>query len=267
MNKSKKRAYEILNHYKNIIIDEMEELVKSIILVGSLSNGSYIPGPGRDIDQITILEDKANNNQIIRANEIIEKTEEKFNNDIPIARTVYKLGQMQRPFNRNIDYCKENKHLLELPIELFRIHDSGKIIYGNKNIKRILPVPKRDEVIKFEKRNRKDYRKLLKNEPEIRENLKNPPVRIAVQIILTTAMKHFYFATGNSCSNKHKIAERMKDKVVNYKFQKLLDLATEFKLNPDTEFENKKIIKLRKGCKKLMNWMYERKVDSVPLKK
>lgn len=55
--KSENRAREILQYYVSSISRDFNEFIEAIILVGSLSNGSYVEGPGRDIDLITILKD------------------------------------------------------------------------------------------------------------------------------------------------------------------------------------------------------------------
>lgn len=58
--KSEKRAREILHSFVDDVSIKFEAEIEALILVGSLSNGSYVEGPGRDIDVIAVLKDTAN---------------------------------------------------------------------------------------------------------------------------------------------------------------------------------------------------------------
>jgi len=144
--RSEKRAREILNHYVNNISKEFKQYIEAIILVGSLSNGSYIEGPGRDVDVITVLKDTTQNDifKLILAK--IDEINSFFNYDVPISKTVYKLNELKRPFKTEIDLLLENKHLIEVTTELFRIHESGILFYG-RNIINELQVPKREDTV------------------------------------------------------------------------------------------------------------------------
>ena len=64
------------------------------------------------------------------------------------------------------------------------------------------------------------------------ETLQNPSVRIMAQIVLTNAMLDYYFATGQSCSNKSAVAGRMLRDVPTYRFHDLLALAARCRESP-----------------------------------
>lgn len=261
--RSENRARQILKSYVDTAAGEFSEYVCTILLVGSLTNGSYIEGPGRDIDQITVITDDTPETirQSILKN--IVEIQTSFNNDIAIAKSVYKYSEMHRPVKTDIKPCIEDKYLLELPVELLRIHESGIILYG-KNLISQLPIPTRDEVILFDKLSRQwsDEVRRIMPPPEIQGEL---PVRIIVQSILTNAFRHYFYFTGKSCSNKHLVADKIKREVKNYKFQELLDLATEFKMNPSKNFSDEKIHQLRATFNEFRDWMDSNSVDAVPV--
>jgi hypothetical protein len=138
------------------------------------------------------------------------------------------------------------------------------IINYGKNIISQLPIPTRDEVAFFDKLGIKwsDEVSKLMPPPNIQGEL---PIRIIVQIILTNAFRHYFYFTGKSCSNKHLIAERIKMEIKNYKFQDLLDLATEIKMNPDKDLPCEKIEQLRNTFAEFQYWLKKYPVDAVPL--
>lgn len=262
--RSEKRAREILQEYLKTITSEYGKYIESIILVGSLSNGSYIEGPGRDIDLVTVLKDTANEevrNAILMK---INETENKFNNDVPIARTVYKLSEMKRPFNTNLELKIENKHLLEITIELQRVHESGIVLFGN-NIIGDLHVPTREEVICFDNLRKKWSEEEISKNPRMLEVLENPPINLLIQILITNAFRHYYYASGKSCSNKNEIARWMAKDVVNYKFQKALDIATKYKLHPAKDIDQDELRILREAYHELRVWKETKPVEAVPL--
>lgn len=262
--KSEKRAREILQYYVNSISTDFSEYIEAIILVGSLSNGSYVEGPGRDIDVIMIIKNTTSND--IRESILIkiDYIENKFNNDIPIARTVYKLCEMKRPFRTDINLSLENKHLLEVTTELQRVHESGILLYG-RNIIEELPVPSREEIIYFNKLNRKWSKMQVSKSPEIQNVLNDPPINILVQIIITNAFRHYYYATNKSCSNKHEIASKMKHDVPNYRFQNALDIATKYKINPNKELTKTEYKELKQDYQELRKWIETQSVDALPI--
>ncbi len=265
-NKSLKRATEIKDFFVSSLLGKFGESIEAIILVGSLSNGSYIPGPGRDIDLITILKENTSESIFKQVLEHIRVVEEKFDNDILISRTVYWLDELVRPFKKDFVLNFDNKRLIEAVIELQRIHESGIVLYGESDIKDRLSVPSREEVILFDKLSREWSEKVRKDNPEGVRPMDSLPDRIIIQSILTRAMKHYYYATGKTCSNKHTIAAHMKQDVAGYKYQKILDLASRYKINPDIQMTSAESHILREGCKDMKEWMERHKVDIVPIK-
>jgi predicted nucleotidyltransferase len=261
--KSEKRAREILQYYVNSVSAEFSDYIEAIILVGSLSNGSYIEGPGRDIDVITVLKDATNKDIRDLIFMEIDNIEDKFNKDIPIARTVYKLSELKRPFKTDMDLSLENKHLIEITTELQRIHESGILLYG-RNIIEELPIPSRDEIIFFDELSKRWSEKELSKNPQMRNVLADPPVNILVQIIITTTFHHYYYATNKSCSNKHEIADRMRKDVGNYRFQRTLDIATKYKMNPKEGLMQKEYDGMKEEYQELMKWKDSQSVDAVP---
>jgi len=261
--KSEKRAREIVQDFVKSIETDFSNDIEAIILVGSLSNGSYVEGPGRDIDVITVLKDAANEeirNLILKQ---IDNTEAKFNYDIPIARTVYRLSQLKRPFKRDITLSLENKYLLEVTNELQRIHESGILLYGREIIKE-LPVPSREEIIYFNGLGRKWNKEELSKNPQLQEILNNPPINILVQILITNAFNHYFYSTNKSCSNKHEVANKMRQDVPNYKFQRALDIATKYKINSYKELLLAEYDEMKKGYEELKRWIETQPVGLVP---
>lgn len=263
-NKSEKRAREILDYYLNAVTKKFKGEIKAIILVGSLSNGSYVEGQGRDIDQITIVNDDVTNEIIKSIFKLIEDITNYFNNDIPISKTIYRICEMKRPFKTEFNLSKENKHLLEITTELQRVHESGIKIYG-ENIIGQLPRPTREEIIFFDELARrwcsKEKSRICKD-PRIINDLS---MRIIVQSVLTNAFRHYYYATGNSCSNKNIIAAKIKNEVNQYKFQNLLDMTEKLRLDPSTKLSEIKENEIREEYKEFRKWVEDNSVDAVPL--
>lgn len=264
--KSEKRAREILQYYVDSISTEFSDYIEVIILVGSLSNGSYIEGPGRDIDVITVLKDTANKDIRDLILTKIDSIENKFNKDIPISRTVFRLSELKRPLKTDMDLSLENKHLIEVTTELQRIHESGILLYG-RNIIEELPVPSREEIIFFDKLGRHWSELELSKNSRRRNVLAEPPMNILVQIIITSAFRHYYYSTNKSCSNKHEIADRMRQDVGNYRFQRALDIATKYKMNPKKELQQEEYDEMKEEYRELTKWIDTQPVDAVPKEK
>ena len=134
MNKTKERAKEILNLY----LDEVKafDFVKSVILVGSLSDNTYTGNAGSDIDLIHIVADEIDygfeKKQIF---DLISKVEHATERDVPISTVVFQSRHLVHPYNYDFELTQENKDLLERPIEVFRALDSGITVYGEDLIK------------------------------------------------------------------------------------------------------------------------------------
>lgn len=233
MDRSKKRAFEILELYINQA--KKMEFIKSIILVGSLSDDTYTGNMGSDIDLVHIVSDKEDyaqeKEQIIR---LICKVEEETGSAIPIARVVYQEKHLIRPYAYDFTLSVENKDLMQRPIEVFRILDSGVTVYGE------------DMIGSIERPDRSDVEMSMKLDEECIETLKDtdwykgyvemrdrPSIRIMTQIVLTTALLEYYFYTGNSCSSKYRILECVERELPELQYLNLLRLCHKNRFSPD----------------------------------
>lgn len=233
MDRSKKRAFEILEMY----INQAKELdfIKSIILVGSLSDDTYTGNAGSDIDLVHIVSDEKDyaweKEQIIR---LICKVEEETGKAIPIARTVYQKKHLIRPYGYDFTLSRENKDLMERPIEVFRILDSGVTVYGEEMIG-LIERPDRSDVEMSEKLN-KEFTETLKDTEWYKgyvEMRDKPSIRIMTQIVLTTALSEYYFYTGNSCSSKYRILDCAERELPKLQYLNLLRLCHKNRFSPD----------------------------------
>ena len=240
--KSEKRAKEIIRIYLNELEKNLSIEVLSVILVGSLSNSSYTGNAGSDIDLIHILKEDSSNEARNLVKDLIDKVESITNNDLPIAKCIYKLNDMKRPFPLKFELCLENKDLIELPIEILRIKDSGITIWGRGLID-FIDIPTRDDIIRSrELMGMWDKEEKVRFPERYKENtkyLEGPPSRILIQSIIVNALRDYYFITGKSCSNKKEIGKLMEKNVGNYIFQELLDLCITFRYTPEeiTQFQ------------------------------
>lgn len=208
----------------------------SVILVGSLSDGSYTGNSGSDIDLIHILKDEAPSCARGLIRDAIERTEILTENDLPIARCVYRLGELKRPFYKyDFDLCMENKDLIELPIEILRIKDSGTTLWG-KDIIPLIDTPSREDIIRSREMSIAWGESEKQHSPQLYQRriqiIENPPTRIIIQSIITAAMLDYYFCTGLSCSSKREVGKRMRKDVPGYVFQDILDLCISFRYQP-----------------------------------
>lgn len=233
MNKSKERAKEILSLYvseaKNI------EFIKSIILVGSLSDDTYTGNAGSDIDLIHIVSDEEDylfeKKQIF---ELISRIEGATEKDVPIARVVFQQRHLVRPYEYDFELSVDNKDLMQRPIEIFRILDSGITVYGEDIIQKI-ERPARSDVEMSERLNAQ-HLETLKNTEWYKGYVKmieNPTIRIMTQSVLTTALSDYYFYTGNSCSSKYHILKRMEQELPQLSYLNLLRLCHKNRFSPD----------------------------------
>lgn len=265
-NKSKVRAQEILKYTVDYLANKYDKIL-CLLLVGSLSNGSYIEGKGRDIDLITILKDNASPLIKIDIEKDYKDIEDKFNNDIPISRTIYFINEISRPFKTDFSLTLENKHLLEVPVELQRIHESGILLYGTDIIS-TLPVPTRNEYIFFDILAKEFIRITLENDPDLKKSheefQKNLPTNLLIQSILTNAFRHYFYTTGKTCCNKHLIYSKMKEYVPNYKYLEMLEIATLIKTNPDKNMPQIVIDKLKLDYTQMKKWEKINEVYEVP---
>lgn len=251
-NKSESRAKEITYVHLRELENALSSELLSVILVGSLSNNSYIGNAGSDIDLIRILKNEASNDSRNSVKDVIEKTESLTNHDLLISKCIYRLDEMKRPFRRDFELCLENKDLIELPIEILRVKDSGITIWGVDIIDSI-DIPTRDDIIHSKELSIMWSRQEEERFPEVyKERMKyveDPPSRILVQSIIVNAMLDYYFITGKSCSSKKEIGGRMKQDVGNYIFQEILDLCVIYRYTPKQVTASQE------------QWMYEQYKD------
>ncbi len=232
-NKSKERAKEILKIYldkaKNL------EFIKSIILVGSLSDDTYTGNAGSDIDLIHIVgDDKDYYSEKKDVFELINKVENLTDNDIPISKVVFQQKHLSHPYNYDFELSRENNDLIQRPIEIFRILDGGVTVYG-EDLTGTIESPTRDDVKKTWRLN-KQFTETLANTNWYKEytNMrKNPTIRIMTQIVLTAALSDYYFWTNKNCSSKYRILECVKRDLPELEYLNLLRLCHKNRFFPN----------------------------------
>ena len=107
MNKTKERAMEVIDrHIENI--KAHSDIIKSILLVGSLSDDSYIGNAGSDIDLIHILSDDTSENARFTVYQTITKTENETDCDIPISKCIYRYSDLFHPHHVECVVLMEN---------------------------------------------------------------------------------------------------------------------------------------------------------------
>lgn len=233
--KSESRAKEIIRIHLSELEDTLSNEVLSVILVGSLSSSSYVGTVGSDIDLIHILKEGSTDEVRNKVKSVIDKTESITNNDLPISKCIYRINEMKRPYPSYFKLCIENKDLIELPIEILRIKDSGITIWG-ENLIDTIDYPTRVDIIQSKKLsitwNDKERELFPERYAEYLKYVEKPSSRILVQSIIVNALVDYYFITGKSCSSKKEIGKLMKQDVENYIFQDLLDLCIVLRYTP-----------------------------------
>lgn len=233
MNRSRERAFEILRTYLRNI--EGMEFIRSVILVGSLSDGTYTGNAGSDIDLIHIINNEYDyykgKKQIF---ELTGQTERETGNDIPIARCVYGEQHLKKPYLWDFKLSAENKDLMQLPVEVLRILDSGVTVYG-EDMTVGIEAPEREDVKMSAVMNAR-FMETLKGSEWYEGYIKminDPTVRILTQSVITAAMSDYYFYTGKSCSGKYRILECMEKDMPELCYMKLLRLCHKYRFSPD----------------------------------
>lgn len=233
MNTTKERAKEILSLY--ISAAKKLEFIKSIILVGSLSDDTYTGNIGSDIDLIHIVSNEQEylyeKKQIL---ELINQIECATEKDIPIARVVFQQKHLVHPYEYDFELSADNRDLMQRPIEIFRILDSGITIYG-EDLTKTIERPTRSDVV-MSKRLDAQLLETLKDTEWYKgyvQMIENPTIRIMTQTVLTTALLDYYFYTGNSCSSKYHILKRIEQEVPQLSYFNLLRLCHKNRFTPD----------------------------------
>jgi len=263
--KSEKTARLILRHYVESITTELEESIEAILLVGSLATGTYVAGPG-DIDQITILPRSASDEVEKKVLQHIDDSMAAFGRVINLSCVVYRRPDLERPWRTCWDYRRETKHLVCVPEELLRIHDHGQILYGPHFQISQVPKPTMKEMVAYHER----WRVWNREAAHIHTHLRSPeedsiPLRTAVQIILSNAIWHYYYATGRTCFNKHQIALRLRSEVPNYRFQEGVELATRIRMSGFEDMSSGTLESLNSWGMRFRQWRNVQPVNSVPL--
>ncbi len=237
MNKSKERAKEILSVY----LDKAKELkfIKSIILVGSLSDDTYTGNAGSDIDLIHIVDDGEDyyraKNGVTR---LIETVQNMTDNDIPISKVVYQQKHLSHPYNYDFELTSENNDLIQRPIEILRILDGGITVYG-EDLTGTIEAPTRDDVQKTHELNAR-LTESFANTDFYREYVKmreKPTIRIMTQIVLTTALSEYYYWTGKNCSSKYRILGCVERDLPDFEYLNLLRLCHKNRFSPNAVTE------------------------------
>lgn len=231
--KSKERATEVLRHHLNSLQARCSDLLASVVLVGSLADGSYFGNAGSDIDVIHILRDDAPEDGRERILEAIARTEEETGNDIPLARCVYRYKDLFRPYPTNFNLTLENLDYMELPVEVLRIKDGGRTVMG-EDLRDVIDLPQKEDVIASDRMLKTFKKRELAAAGVTKLDLAALPLHMKVQNVLARALLDYYFATGKSCSSKNAIAANMRRDVPNYRFLDLVERCTRWRCQPDT---------------------------------
>jgi len=243
-NKTKARALNIIEKY----VDRISKLsfVKSIILVGSLSDDTYTEGNGSDIDIVNIIDSNNYSEDKDIIIKYIEEIEKLTNYDIPISKVVFSYNQLFHPYEYDFVIKKENKDLIELPIEVLRIKYSGKVLYG-EDIIDIIESPTKLDVLKSKELNKELIKRLSIENPEWYESylrmIENPSINIISQIVITSAMEDYFLITGKNCSSKNKILACIEKDLPNYEKIEILKICYKYRINKQLTDEEELLIK------------------------
>ena len=90
------------------------------------------------------------------------------------------------------------------------------------------------------------------------------PPRLAVQVILSRAIWHHFYATGSACFVKNAIAGRLASEVPGYLFQEGVELASRVRLSGSSEVSPQVAARLTKWCKRFLDWESNHQPDDVP---
>ena len=234
-NTTKERAMEIIKIYLESI--KAVSSVKSIILVGSLSDDTYTGNVGSDIDLVHVVYDRYDyESEKRKISDVISEVERETDHDIPISLTVFSESHLRHPYTYDFALTSENKDLIERPIEIFRMLDSGKLLYG-EDIIPALERPTRDDVLKSRELAQERKKILQTEDPDwysrYTQMCKNPTIRILTQIVLTHALSDYYFRTEKTCSSKYQILQLVERDTPDLPYLNLLRLCHKNRFSPD----------------------------------
>lgn len=229
--KTRERAMEVLAHHLRNIGALCGDAVQAVVLTGSLVTGCYTGDAGSDIDLVHVLRDDAPGGARQDVLDCIARTEAETARDLPLSRCVYRLRDLYPPYPMEFEMCLENKDYMELPIELLRMKDAGRVVWGELDVPG-LPAPTRADVIASKEVEARWVQQMLAAGVPLppREEL---PVRLIVQSVLVRALLDVFFATGCSCSSKAEVARRLCAEVEGYAFLPLVEACTRWRYQPE----------------------------------
>ena len=262
--KSEASAWAILRRYVAAVRAAPDCCVEALLLAGSLATGSYVPGPS-DVDQITVIHQDAPQGTEDRLLTWIERAMEAYGNEVHLAPVVYRRSNLDRPWLESWDLRRSTRHLITVPEELLRIHDHGRVLHGAPSFVNQLPRPTRGEVLAYHLRWRCWDHEIMRNHPHLDPAIMTDiPIRLAVQVILSRAVWHHYFATGSTCLNKNVIARRLAAEVPGYRFQEGVDLAAQVRRARFSDGSQQVRERLTAWCRRFLDWKSNRRPDEVP---
>lgn len=233
--KSRERAMEILSRHLRNVGEDCATALQAVVLTGSLVTGSYTGDAGSDVDLVHILRSDAPENARSCVLACIARTERETGRDLPISRCVYRLRDLYPPYPADFELCPANKDYVELPVELLRMKDAARVVWGELQLDGI-PVPTREDLMAYQELSAKWAQQMAADGVPLppQENL---PLRLMVQSVLVHAMLDVFFATGRSCSSKAEAAERLRAGAPDYAFLPLVEACTRWRYAPETFME------------------------------
>ena len=228
--KTRARAMEILTCHLQRIGRDHADVVQAVVLTGSLVTGSYTGDAGSDIDLIHVLRSDAPQGARQAVMDSIACTEQETGRDLPISRCVYRLQELYPPYPVDFALCPENKDYIELPVELLRMKDAARVVWGELDLQQI-PAPTRENLIAYQELSARWVRQMTDAGVPLppRDHL---PLRLMVQSVLVHALLDVFYATGRSCSSKAEVAGRLREEVPAYAFLPLVEACTRWRYAP-----------------------------------
>ncbi len=139
--------------------------------------------------------------------------------------------------------------------------DAATAAYGGA----VHMAPTREEILACHRRLRRWSREVNRLHP--RQDLANRgeiPPRLAVQVILSRAIWHHFYATGSACFVKNEIAGRIADEIPGYLFQAGVDQATRVRVSGSFEVSPEVARTLTTWGKRYLQWGADHEPDNVP---
>ena len=216
--RSCQQAWKMTDAFVSVCSGLYFQQIVSIMLTGSLTNGSYQPGLS-DVDLITVLDDDCPDT--IRAD--VSRLYQQIGHDhsIQFDPLIVSYHDFWPPWDNNPG----------IPQEILRLKASGKVLFG-RNIIAELPTPTKKEMWQSDL----SFREwLVKSE--------QPPwqewtLKSSLKTILGEASSYFYYKTGIAEYSKHHIAELFSHHIPHFSHLSTLELASYlWRHYPDDEDE------------------------------